>query len=119
MYETIIFDTDGPIGVLRLNRPEKLNAFGGPIRDEILDVLARIGTDESVRALVITGEGRGFSAGGDIDHLKHLRETRDQEGFQAILRKGQQITRTMRALPKGDITPNCVERANTSRRPRR
>ncbi len=100
MYQTIIFNTQGSIGVLRLNRPEKLNAFGGPIRDEILDVLGKIRDDQTIRVLVVTGEGRGFSAGGDIDHLKQLRENRDEEGFKLVLGKGQQITRTMRALPK-------------------
>ena len=100
MYQTIIFEKRDLVGLLKLNRPEKLNAFGGPIRDEILDLLPRLAADESVRVLVITGEGRGFSAGGDIDHLKHLRENQDEQGFRAILAKGQQITRSMRALPK-------------------
>src|SRR5262245_24932682 len=100
MYESIIFERSGAIGILKLNRPEKLNAFGGPIRDEILDLLANIGPDDSIRVLVVTGEGRGFSAGGDIDHLKHLRENKDEPGFRTILGKGQQITRSMRALTK-------------------
>jgi enoyl-CoA hydratase/carnithine racemase len=100
MYQTIIFTVDGPIALLKLNRPEKLNAFGGPIRDEILEALSKIHSDDNIRVLVVTGEGRGFSAGGDIDHLKMLRENKDEQGFRAILAKGQQITRTMRALPK-------------------
>jgi len=100
MYETIIFETHGPIGLLKLNRPDKLNAFGGPMRDEILDLLEKIRTDDALRVLVVTGEGRGFSAGGDIDHLKHLRENKDEQGFRTVLDKGQQIIRSMRALPK-------------------
>src|SRR5438067_9409271 len=100
MYQTIIFETHGAVALLKLNRPEKLNAFGGPIRDEILDLLAKIAGDESIRALVITGEGRGFSAGGDIDHLKHLRENKNEQGFREVLGKGQQITRALRALTK-------------------
>src|SRR5215469_9162873 len=100
MYECIIFDSQDSIGLLRLNRPEKLNAFGGPIRDEILDLLAKIASDDNIRVLIVTGEGRGFSAGGDIDHLKYLRENKDEPGFRSVLAKGQQITRAMRALPK-------------------
>ena len=69
MYEAIIFTTDGPIATIKLNRPEKLNAFGGPMREEILDALAKIAGDDRIRVLVVTGEGRGFSAGGDIGHL--------------------------------------------------
>jgi 2-(1,2-epoxy-1,2-dihydrophenyl)acetyl-CoA isomerase len=100
MYEAIIFLTDGPIATIKLNRPDKLNAFGGPMREEILDVLAKLAVDNTIRVLVITGEGRGFSAGGDIDNLKQLREAHDEEGFRRILANGQTITRSMRSLAK-------------------
>jgi len=100
VYEAIIFTTDGPIATIKLNRPDKLNAFGGPMREEILDVLAKIGADDAVRVVIVTGEGRGFSAGGDIDHLKRLRENKDEEGFRQVLANGQRITKTMRSLPK-------------------
>lgn len=100
MYQAIIFTVDGPIATIRLNRPDKLNAFGGPMRDEILDALDKVATDDSIRVVIVTGEGRGFSAGGDIPHLKQLRENRDEAGFREILVKGQMITRRMRALPK-------------------
>ena len=60
----------------------------------------QIAADDGIRVLVVTGEGRGFCAGGDIDHLKQLRENKDEQGFREILAKGQKITRTMRALPK-------------------
>src|SRR5437764_5239933 len=99
MYEAIIVSTDGPVATIKLNRPDKLNAFGGPMREEILDALARIAADDRVRVVVVTGEGRGFSAGGDIDHLKMLRENKDEDGFRLVLSNGQKITRTMRALP--------------------
>jgi len=100
MYEAIIFSIDGPIATIKLNRPEKLNAFGGPMRDEILAALDVIAADDNIRVVVVTGEGRGFSAGGDIHHLKHLRDTKDEAGFRAVLTKGQQITRQMRSLTK-------------------
>jgi 2-(1,2-epoxy-1,2-dihydrophenyl)acetyl-CoA isomerase len=100
MYQTIIFSTDGPIATIRLNRPEKLNAFGGPMREEILDALDDTAANDEIRVLIVTGEGRGFSAGGDIQNLKELRETKDEQRFHEILRKGQAITRRMRALPK-------------------
>ena len=70
------------------------------MREEILDVLAKIGADDAVRVVIVTGEGRGFSAGGDIDHLKRLRESNDEEGFRQVLANGQRITKTMRSLPK-------------------
>jgi 2-(1,2-epoxy-1,2-dihydrophenyl)acetyl-CoA isomerase len=100
MYQNIIFNTEGPIATIRLNRPEKLNAFAGSMRDEILEALDVIAADDRLRVLIVTGEGRGFSAGGDIDQLRYLRETKDEKGFRALLAKGQKITRVMRALSK-------------------
>jgi enoyl-CoA hydratase/carnithine racemase len=100
MYDAIIFTLDGPIATIKLNRPDKLNAFGGPMRDEILDVLAKVSADESIRVLIVTGEGRGFSAGGDIDQLKQLRESNNEEGFRLILSNGQNIARMMRSSTK-------------------
>ncbi len=41
MYQSIIFSTDGAIATIKLNRPHKLNAFGGPMREEVLDALGR------------------------------------------------------------------------------
>jgi len=100
MYQAIIFTIDGPIATIKLNRPEKLNAFGGPMREEILSALDAVSADDRIRVLVVTGEGRGFSAGGDIHHLKQLRENNDEEGFRSILTMGQKITRSMRSLSK-------------------
>src|SRR5881628_537204 len=100
MYQTIIFSTADSIATIRLNRPEKLNAFGGPMREEILDALEKIAGDDDIRAVIVTGEGRAFSAGGDIQHLKQLRDNKDESGFRNILAYGQKITRAMRSLGK-------------------
>ncbi len=100
MHQAIILITGRPIATIKLNRPEKLNAFGGPMRDEILEALDIIAADDRIRVLVFTGEGPAFSAGGDIHHLKRLRENRDEAGFRAILAKGQRITRAIRSLAK-------------------
>jgi len=100
MYQCIILATEGPIATIRLNRPEKLNAFGGSMREEILSALDLIAGDDRIRAVVVTGEGRGFSAGGDIDHLKQARENKDEEKFRSVLATGQKITRSLRALAK-------------------
>src|SRR5262245_29109146 len=100
MYDAIIVSADGPILTIKLNRPDKLNAFGGSMREDVLDALSRVAADDSIRVVVVTGEGRGFSAGGDIDHLKQLRENKDEKGFRSVLAAGQKIAKTMRSLPK-------------------
>src|ERR1041384_7267775 len=100
MYQSIILTSDGPIATIKLNRPEKLNAFAGPMRDEIVDAFGRVGQDDQIRVVIVTGEGRGFSAGGDINYLKQLRDNKDEQAFRNLLAQGQNITRMIRSLPK-------------------
>jgi 2-(1,2-epoxy-1,2-dihydrophenyl)acetyl-CoA isomerase len=100
VYQTIILGTAGPIATLKLNRPQKLNAFGGPMREELLDVFGNIAANDTIRVIIVTGEGRGFSAGGDIEHLKQLRDNKDEDGFRSLLAQGREITRTIRSLSK-------------------
>ena len=65
-YETIRWQTHGPVVLITLNRPERLNAFNVRMSDELMDAFARVRTDGELRALVLTGAGRAFSAGGDV-----------------------------------------------------
>lgn len=65
-YQDLTLERDGKIAIMTLRRPEKLNALGGMLHDEIEAVCAEVGADDDVRALIITGEGRGFSAGADL-----------------------------------------------------
>ena len=65
-YETILFETKGPVGILTLNRPERLNALNQDMITEVFDLFDAIEKDDSVRALVVTGAGRAFSAGFDL-----------------------------------------------------
>jgi len=58
---------EGPIGTIRLNRPKQLNALVGAMREELLAGIRRHVDDDSVGVLVLTGQGRGFCAGGDLD----------------------------------------------------
>ena len=64
-YETILFDIAEGVATVTLNRPDKLNSFTGQMRAELRDALKRIESDKSVRAMVLTGAGRGFCAGQD------------------------------------------------------
>lgn len=65
-YETIRFETRGAVGLLTLNRPERLNAINRRMIDEINAVLDAVEAEEAVRALVVAGAGRAFSAGFDL-----------------------------------------------------
>jgi len=65
-YETIIWERSGAVGRLTLNRPDSLNAWTPEFGHELRAVLERDAADDSVRAVLITGAGRGFSSGADL-----------------------------------------------------
>ena len=65
-YETLIWEQSGGVGRLTLNRPETLNAWTAQFGGELKRVLEGEAADESVRAVLITGAGRGFSSGADL-----------------------------------------------------
>ena len=54
MYQSIIFSAAGAIATIKLNRPDKLNAFGGPMREELLDAVGVVAADSAIRVLVVT-----------------------------------------------------------------
>jgi len=74
----VTYTVDGPLGIVCLNRPEKLNAFTFVMIQEIREAVERAAADPDVVAVVITGSGRGFSAGLDTTDL-----TRSTEGDAA------------------------------------
>jgi enoyl-CoA hydratase/carnithine racemase len=65
-YETILYDIDGPVLTITLNRPDKLNAYTGVMGAELEDAFLRADADDDIRAIIVTGAGRGFCAGADI-----------------------------------------------------
>jgi enoyl-CoA hydratase/carnithine racemase len=66
----VLLTVEDGVAVATLNRPEALNAVDGPMRAELARVVERVGEDDGIRALVITGAGRGFCAGGDIKGME-------------------------------------------------
>jgi 2-(1,2-epoxy-1,2-dihydrophenyl)acetyl-CoA isomerase len=66
-YESIQFGIDSGIAILTLNRPDRLNSFTQAMHLEVRDALAKVQADKSVRVLLLTGAGRGFCAGQDLN----------------------------------------------------
>jgi 2-(1,2-epoxy-1,2-dihydrophenyl)acetyl-CoA isomerase len=62
----LILEKDGPVAVLTLNRPEKMNAISAEMRVAIPQALEEIQADDAVRAVILTGAGRGFCSGADV-----------------------------------------------------
>ena len=67
--ETIVYSVENQVGYLKLNIPDKMNALRAEMKKELLALFSEIRTDPNIRALVITGEGKAFCAGGDISTL--------------------------------------------------
>lgn len=68
-FATLILEIDGPVAIVSLNRPDTVNAFNNQMRSELLDVIRRVNRDDRIRVAILTGEGRGFSAGADLVEL--------------------------------------------------
>jgi 2-(1,2-epoxy-1,2-dihydrophenyl)acetyl-CoA isomerase len=99
-FQNIILTLTQQAAWLTLNRPEKLNALAGTMREEILAALVEAGKNEQVRAIVITGTGKGFCAGGDLNYMASLRETNNLAGLRTLLESGKQIVTQIRAIEK-------------------
>ena len=66
-YESILYSVDGGVACLTLNRPDSLNSFTAAMHEEVAEVLGQAAEDAAIRAVVITGAGRGFCAGQDLN----------------------------------------------------
>jgi len=87
-YTTIAFEKKERIGILYLNRPEVLNALSPRMREELVHCLDHAANDEDLRVLILTGKGRGFCAGADLNMFKdayeRFRAGDEHQGFGDI-----------------------------------
>ena len=75
-YKCLIYEAKDAIATLTLNRPERLNALGDTLRDDLYDAVLRASQDAEVRVMVVTGAGKGFCAGGDVKAMNDAKEGR-------------------------------------------
>src|SRR4051794_14323046 len=68
-YEHVLSSSDGPVGIVTLNRPRQLNALAAPLMRELVDALEAHDADTSIRAMVLTGGPTVFAAGADIKEM--------------------------------------------------
>ncbi len=95
-FNTILLDIAEGVATITLNRPERLNAFTGEMHGELKQAMQRIQADSSVRAMMITGAGRGFCAGQDLSE----RNPGEQTDVGSSLEKNYNpLLRQLRALP--------------------
>jgi len=83
--------SDG-ICIIKINRPEKLNAMNGDVAKELISIFEKTGTDDSVKVIILTGEGdRAFSAGADIEYMSKISPDESVE----YAKLGQLLTATV------------------------
>jgi enoyl-CoA hydratase/carnithine racemase len=93
--DVITLEHDGAIRIVRLNRPDDLNATNHELHHALADLFPQLDADEEARAAVLTGNGRAFSAGGDFAYLDEL--TNDAELREQTLVDGKRIVTGMAA----------------------
>jgi 2-(1,2-epoxy-1,2-dihydrophenyl)acetyl-CoA isomerase len=91
------------VATLTLNRPERLNALSAPIMEGLLEALPRLAADKTVGAVVLTGAGKGFCAGGDVKRMAGEPGGYDEDGAAARLRARMDISRLLHEMPKPTI----------------
>jgi enoyl-CoA hydratase len=96
-FACLSLDMDGPVAQLRLTRPELNNRFDEPLHAEFPEALARLARVEDIAVLVISAEGRHFSAGGDMAMM--LRANADPAMRERLVREGIGIVEGLLGLP--------------------
>jgi enoyl-CoA hydratase/carnithine racemase len=91
------------IGMITLNRPEKLNALSNALSCELVSVLERVATDSAIRGVVVTGAGRAFSAGGDVEGMQQHTESGKWDEIRELLQAGARVASLLHTMPKPTV----------------
>ncbi|MDM5187280.1 enoyl-CoA hydratase [Bacillus sp. DX4.1] len=94
--ESVVVQYEGRVATIMINRPEVLNALDEPTMQELLTKLKEV-AESSVHVVVLCGNGRGFSAGGDI---KSMLSSNDESRFDGIMNTISEIVVTLYTMPK-------------------
>ena len=95
-FSTLLFEQKGKIGIVKVNRPEALNALNETVLAELSEIFAEIDNDDSIGIVILTGEGRSFVAGADIAAMKEMSTL---EGRDFMI-KGQAVMNQIEATKK-------------------
>jgi enoyl-CoA hydratase/carnithine racemase len=87
-FQEIRYEVADRVLTITLNRPERLNAFTSRMGSELIEAFDRADADDDVRAIVVTGEGRGFCAGADLAGGGDTFDWRDRQAAEEIPRDG-------------------------------
>lgn len=90
----------GAVLTLRMNRPEKLNALNVELGRALVHALIRAAEDKGIRAVVLTGAGRAFCAGGDLGLLRDVRQRKAPRELEGLLTAGKEICLAIATMTK-------------------
>ena len=96
--ETVLLRVEDGVAWITLNRPGRLNAFAGTMRDDLHDAIDRAGSSPEVRVLVITGAGRGFCTGADVEVMSDLLSRGDDTTFETLVQAGMRVIQRLRSV---------------------
>lgn len=97
----VVLHIDDGIAVLKLNRPDRMNAVNTPLRESLISILKELDVDDNVRAVVLTGEGgRAFSSGQDLEELSAI----EWDGIVSWQEKQKLLIDSVRKLGKPCVT---------------
>jgi 2-(1,2-epoxy-1,2-dihydrophenyl)acetyl-CoA isomerase len=98
--QVVLEERKGNVAVIRLNRPDKLNALNIELGRGLVHALLRASQDNSVRAVVLTGAGRGFCAGGDLELIRDLRKRNASDELKVLLETGKEMCLAIATMTK-------------------
>jgi 2-(1,2-epoxy-1,2-dihydrophenyl)acetyl-CoA isomerase len=96
----VIEERAGAVATIRLNRPDKLNALNVPLGHALVHALLRAQEDKSVHCVVLTGAGRAFCAGGDLELLRDARKRKAVAEVEELVMAGKEIAIAIATMPK-------------------
>ena len=97
--KAVVLTRDGAVATILLNRPEKLNALDESEEHGLEEAIAAIAHDSAIRVAVLTGAGRAFCAGGDIQTLVDLKTHHHSATLRRLLEQGNNLVQEIRRLP--------------------
>ena len=100
MSDTVLLDTAEGVATLTLNRPQALNSFTTELKDALVEAVTRVAEDDAVRAVVLTGAGRAFSAGQDLREHAELLESGNPAPLNTVRDQYNPLVLRLATMPK-------------------
>lgn len=98
--EAVVVERQGAVATLTLNRPDKLNALDETMRAALDEALDTVAHEAAIRVAVITGAGRAFCSGGDVEAMQELKTQFHSVNFRRFLELGHELVQKLRSLSK-------------------